>query len=133
MTWTGCDQTAWSLTSALQNERVVARVAQAMASRASVPELIEAIIQDLDPAVCAIVREELGALPAAAVEGILAAWQTAHAGNKPFVFASVAPERPIDLARRRRVRVVIDVDEEGVHAALSHIPSRHPSWSAGAS
>ena len=132
MSWTGCDETAYWLTWALQQDAVRGRASAAVQRHASAPELIEAMILDLEPSIQERVRMGLGELPAAAVLGILAAWQTADTGGVPFVFESLRPESPIDLARRRSVRLVIDVDEAGVHAGLSHIPTRHPTWAEGA-
>ncbi len=132
MTWSGCEETAWWLTWALRQENVRERVSGAAAAGAGAPQLIEAIILDLDPAIKERVRMELGELPAASVLGIIAAWQTAEAGKMPFVFESVRPPSPMELARKRSVRLTIDVDESGVHAGLSHIPSRHPTWASSA-
>ena len=133
MSWTGCDETAWWLTHALEDTAVSTRVRKEMDAGAHAPSLVRAIALDLPAHVKERVERELGELPAAAVLGILAAWQTADSAQKPFVFESVRPERPVDLARRRSVRLTIDVDEDGVHAGLSHIPTRHPTWAEGAS
>ena len=131
MTWTGCEETAWWLTWALRQGEVCERVNAAALAQASAPELIEAIIVDLEPATQERVRMDMGELPAASIHGILAAWRMAADGGMPFVFESVRPERPLDLARRRSVRLTVDVDDEGVRAGLSHIPSRHPGWARG--
>lgn len=133
MSWTGCDETAWWLTHALENDAVCTRVRAEMAHGAPAPQLVRAIALDLPDTVKDRVERELGELPAAAVLGILAAWQTADSAKKPFVFESVRPDSPIDLARRRSVRLIVDIDESGVHAGLSHVPTRHPTWSEGVS
>ncbi len=133
MSWTGCDETALWLTHALEDAAVCARVREEMGEGAPAASLVRAIARDLPEQVRSRVERELGELPAAAVLGILAAWQTADSAHKPFVFESVRPESPIDLARRRGVRLTVDIDEDGVHAGLSHIPTRHPTWSEGAS
>lgn len=133
MTWTGCDETAYWITRALEESEVCSRVRTQMSNGAGAPELVRAIALDLPDRIKERVERELGELPAAAVLGILAAWQTADASQMPFLFESVKPEAPLDLARRRSVRVVIDVNEDGVRAGLSHIPSRHPTWAVSAS
>lgn len=133
MSWTGCDETAWWLTHALEDSTVCGRVREEMEHGSNAPSLVRAIARDLPPEVKDRVERELGELPAAAVLGILAAWQTADSAQKPFVFESVRPASPVDLARRRSVRLTVDIDEGGVRAGLSHIPSRHPTWTEGVS
>lgn len=133
MSWTGCDETAWWLTHALDDTTVCNRVREEMEQGSPAPALVRAIARDLPPQVKDRVERELGELPAAADLGILAAWQTADSAQKPFVFESVRPESPVDLARRRGVRLTVDIDEDGVHAGLSHIPSRHPTWTESVS
>lgn len=133
MSWTGCDETAWWLTNALEDTAVCDRVREGLEQGSPAPSLVRAIARDLPPQVKDRVERELGELQAAAVLGILAAWQTADSAHKPFVFGPYGPDSPIDLARRRSVRLTVDIDEDGVHAGLSHIPSRHPTWAEGVS
>lgn len=128
MTWTGCEETTWWLTWALRQERTRARVEAAFAEGLPLERIVDLLVADLDPAVALQVRHELNELPTAVTESILAAWRQATAASKPFELASVRPASPIDLARRRSVRLAVDVNEEGVRAELSHIGSRHPTW-----
>jgi len=63
---------------------------------------------------------------------LLEAWRFAYRGGKPFEVTSARPVNTMDAARRRSVRVSVDVDEDGVRAELSHVASRHPTWTADA-
>jgi len=128
MTWTGCEETTWWLTWALRQERTRAIVEAAFAEGLPTPDIIERMITGLDPAVAMQVRYELHELPALVIETVLSAYRQAASAGKPFELASVKPASPLDLARRRSVRVSVDISEDGVRAELSHIGSRHPTW-----
>jgi hypothetical protein len=52
----------------------------------------------------------------------------ASAADKPLRLTSLAPDRPLEAARARRVEIRITMEEDGVTVALSHIPGRHASW-----
>jgi hypothetical protein len=86
----------------------------------------------MDDRVAAIVRGELEALPSATVFSIIEAWRLADQGRKPFELVSARPASAMDAARNRRVRLVVDVAEEGVRAEISHVASRHPTWQLNA-
>lgn len=133
MTWSGCEEVTWWLTTALTQDETRARLAKALERNAAVPELIECMVTDLPPRVADQVRVELGELPAASVNAIMAAWRQAFDGGMPFEVTSARPASLIDTARRRSVRVAVDIDESGVRAELSHIASRHPTWAESAS
>ena len=128
MSWTGCEESTWWITWALRQEDTQARVAEAVDAGLPASTVVARIVEGMEPRVAGIVREELEALPSATVLSIIDAWRLAAAGGKPFNLYSARPDRPLEAARDRRVRVVIDIDEGGVHAEISHIPSRHPTW-----
>jgi hypothetical protein len=128
MTWSGCEETSWWLTWALRQDHTRASVEAAFAEGLPLPAIFDRIVADIDPAVAMQVRYELSELPSAVTESILAAWRQASSAGKPFELASVRPASPLDLARRRSVRVAVDISEDGVRAELSHIGSRHPTW-----
>jgi len=132
MSWTGCEESTWWVTWALRQDRTKERVAAAVDAGAPVDVVIDHVVADLEPRVAAIVREELEALPSATVLSIVDAWRLAAAGSKPFELSSGRPERPLEAARARRVRLVVDVCEDGVHAEISHVAGRHPTWQLSA-
>jgi hypothetical protein len=132
MSWTGCEESTWWVTWALRQEETQARVVRAVDAGAPASIIIDRVVSGLDDRVAGIVREELEALPSATVLSIIDAWRLAAAGCKPFELASARPERPIEAARSRRVRLVVDVTEEGVRAEISHVASRHPTWQLSA-
>lgn len=132
MTWTGCEETTWWLTWALRQETTQARLSDALAAAEPSGRIIEHMIADLEPAIAARVRTELTELPEATVFGILGAWKQAFERGRAFELSSARPTRMMDMARRRSVRLVVDVHEDGVTAELSHIGTRHPTWPASA-
>jgi len=132
MTWTGCEETTWWLTWALRQETTQCRLADAIAAAEPTDRIIEHIIADLEPAIAGRVRTELTELPEATVFGILGAWKQAFEADRPFELASARPVGMMDAARRRSVRLVVDVHEDGVRAELSHIGTRHPTWPTSA-
>ena len=97
-------------------------------SGASTAEVVEAFIRLADPAEIGGLREEMRELPETTVSTILGAWMLASAANKPLRLQSVAPDRPLEAARARRVEIRIMMEEDGVTVALSHIPGRHANW-----
>ena len=128
MTWTGCEETTWWLTWALRQEKTRARVEAAFAEGLPLERIVDQLVTDLDPAVGLQVRHELNELPVSVTESIFAAWRQASAARKPFELASVRPISPLEVARRRSVRLAVEVNEEGVRAEITHIGSRHPTW-----
>jgi hypothetical protein len=128
MTWTGCEETAWWLTWALKQEGIRERLAVTAGEGAPLDAIVLELAEHASPEIAARMNEELHELPAAALVGILAAWREADGGGKPFELKSVRPQAPVAMARRRSVRLTIDVHDEGVQAELSHIPTRHPEW-----
>lgn len=132
MTWTGCEETTWWLTWALRQEATQIRLADALTDNEPASQIIEHMIADIQPNVAGRVRAELSELPEATVFAMLAAWRQAFDGGKPFEVASARPAELMGTARRRSVRLVVDVNEAGVRAELSHIETRHPRWARSA-
>lgn len=130
MTWSGCEEVTWWLTIALGRDDTKARLSEALERNAPVPELIECMVTELEPRVAGLVRQELGELPAASIHAVMAGWRQAFEGGVPFEVTSVRPANLMNSARRRSVRVAVDVHEEGVHAEISHVASRHPTWAS---
>ena len=95
---------------------------------ASSADVVEAFVRLADPTQIAGLREEMRELPETTVSSILGAWMLASAADKPLRLTSLAPDRPLEAARARRVEIRITMEEDGVTVALSHIPGRHASW-----
>jgi hypothetical protein len=132
MTWSGCEESTWWVTWALRQDDTRGRVAAAMESHAPVASVIDELVSGMEERVAGTVRMELAALPSATVFSIIEAWRLADQGSKPFELVSVRPVSAMDAARSRRVRLVVDVAEEGVRAEISHVASRHPTWQLNA-
>jgi hypothetical protein len=133
MSWSGCEESTWWITWALRQEETHAAVAAALRDGEPVTRVIQHLVGGLEPRIAGTVREELEALPGATVLAIIEAWRLADLGCKPFELSSARPERPLEAARKRRVRLVVDVDEDGVRAEISHVVTRHPTWQVSAS
>jgi hypothetical protein len=132
MSWSGCEESTWWISWAFRQDETRQRVTAAMEAHAPVKVIIGEIVSGLEPRVADTVRAELEALPSATVLSIVEAWRLAAQGGKPFEVISARPASAMEAARSRRVRVVIDVAEDGVHAEISHVASRHPTWQLNA-
>ena len=73
-----------------------------------------------------LLRSEFNELPSYVPWAVLRAWLDAMDSGVDFEMESVAPETPIEDARRRRVRVTTNLEADRVVVSLSHVPSRHP-------
>jgi hypothetical protein len=124
----GCVPTTTLVTELLKRPDVQECWRNLHARRAATSEYVETMCRLAPPAIAATMREEFSVLPALTVTALVEAWLLADAGGKSFQFASVAPGEPITFARRRRVRLTVDVEEDRVTLALSHVPSRHAGW-----
>jgi hypothetical protein len=132
MTWSGCEESTWWLTWALKQDVTSMRVAASLEAHEPIAIVIDHLVAELDDRVALTVRQELEALPSATVLSIVEAWRLASLGSKPFELTSSRPASPLDAARRRSVRLVVDVAEDGVRAEISHVASRHPTWQLNA-
>jgi hypothetical protein len=124
----GCRPTGLALTEMLAAPEVRKTMRALRASGATRDEYVEAIIGFADPDVAATIREEFGVLPGLTVSIIVDAWALADAAGKRFEVTSVPPDEPIRFARNRRVRITVDVEDEIVTVALSHVATRHADW-----
>ncbi len=89
---------------------------------------VDALASQCDPDTASLLREEMAELPSNLVETIVNSWVLAAAAGKSFQLRSVPPREPLDFARNRRVRLAVDVEDDGVIVSLSHIPGRHAAW-----
>ncbi len=99
-----------------------------LARGASAGELLEMFVSHASPEQAAVARAELAELPETTIMMIAQAFLLAESANKPLTLTSVAPQRPLEAARNRRVELAISMEEGGIRVALSHIPGRHASW-----
>ncbi|MFN8639920.1 MAG: hypothetical protein U0360_10830 [Dehalococcoidia bacterium] len=99
-----------------------------LARGASTAELLDMFVRHANPTQAAQARAEMAELPDTTIMMIAQAWLLAESAGKPLTLTSVAPERPIEAARNRRVDLAVSMDEGGVRVALSHIPGRHATW-----
>ena len=130
MSFTGCEEfTGWF--TALQGADAEFRTELRRLLRAEDPDL--AAVADLvgrhELRLGALLREEFAELPRSTTRTVLQAWCDAVDDGLPFRLLNERPDQPVAFARRRLVRVVTDIDEEGVTVRLSHIPGRHPRTS----
>jgi hypothetical protein len=119
-----------SVTELLELPEVQKAWRELRASGATEGEFVESMCRFTPMDVGRTIREEFEVLPALTVKSLVDAWSLADAGGKRFQFASVAPAQPLVFARRRRVRLTIDVDEDCVTLSLGHIATRHADWYA---
>jgi hypothetical protein len=127
MALTGCEEFLyWFCKRQATDSEFRVRLAEAM--RSSVDPLASAIrvIADADAEYAPTARKEFEELPQFAVSTLLHAWLEATTRNLPFAAHSVRPDRPVEFARERRVRVSVDESDRGIDVRLSHIPTRHP-------
>lgn len=127
MSFTGCEEfTGWF--TALQGADAEFRADLRRLLRAEEPDLgaVAGLVTRHDPRLGALLRDEFVELPRSTTRTVLQAWCDAVDEGRPFRLLSERPDRPVAFARRRLVRVVTDIDEEGVTVRLSHIPGRHP-------
>ncbi|MCA9628307.1 MAG: hypothetical protein KC766_11600, partial [Myxococcales bacterium] len=52
---------------------------------------------------------------------LVESWRLANESGKTWAFTSPQPDRPIEFARNRKVRFVVDVDENGVSFGVAHV------------
>ena len=128
MSLTGCAPSARSLTDLLRDERVKEAFRAAIASGATADRQVYSVLAFADEATVAVVQRELGGLPEHAIATICQAWAAADRFGKAFELISVPPSSALEFARERRVRIVVDTEEDSVRVSLSHVPGRHASW-----
>ena len=103
-------------------------VRKLLARGARPEEFVEMFVRHARPEQGEIAKFEFAELPESTIMMIVQAWLLAEGAGKPLSLVSVAPMRPLEAARKRRVELAISMDESGVRVALSHIPGRHATW-----
>jgi len=124
----GCNEISAKVTAEAASPEAQIQYQALLAAGAPLSAIVEEFQRACPADMAGLVREELAELPAATAEVIVRTWAMAAAAGKRFEMQSVRPERPVEYARERRVRVAIDMDEDGVIVSLSHVPGRHASW-----
>lgn len=130
MTAVGCLPTTMAVTELLRLDCVAAEWRRLKAAGASERDFVEAMCEVVPPGVAEVIREEFAVLPALTLATLIDGWSLADAGGKEFEFVSVAPAEPVEFARKRRVRLTVDVEEDRVVVSLGHIATRHADWYA---
>jgi hypothetical protein len=131
MTWSGCEDFLWWFC-----QRQAGDAQFRMELRAALEESndplgsVVRVIGATEPKMAAVAEMELGELPPIAIRTMLEAWREADDAGLHFEAHSVKPDRPIEFAKSRRVRVTVDREAEGVYVGLAHIPGRHPTGPA---
>jgi hypothetical protein len=126
MSFSGCEEFLWWFSEKqAQDPLFRARLLEAMAANDGF-DAVAVLISETEAAAADIVTTEIEQLPAAAVRTMLTAWREASEQNLKFRARSVLPDRPLEFARNRRVRVVVDRNQDSMEVQLSHIPTRHP-------
>ena len=59
---------------------------------------------------------------------LVESWRLANESGKTWEFTSLQPDRPIEFARNRKVRFVVDVDENGVSFGVAHVHGYKADW-----
>ena len=91
-------------------------------------EVTDLLCEFLPYEVATDLREEYHVLPSVMADMIVDSWKMADEAGMPWSFQSLPPAEPIAFARKRRVRFVVDVDEEGVTLGVAHIAGRKAEW-----
>jgi len=73
-------------------------------------------------------QDEYQVMPTLLPYLLVEAWKLANEAGKTFEFASLPPDKPIEFARNRKVRFVVDVDEHGVSFGVAHVHGRKADW-----
>ncbi len=124
----GCLTITEEATDLLASTEGGALALQLLERHAAPGEFVEALASHCDANTAGLLREEMRELPVNLVETIVNAWVLAAAAGRTFRLQSVPPTEPLAFARSRRVRLAVDVEDDGVVVSLSHIPGRHAAW-----
>ena len=128
MSHSGCEDFLWWFCERQATDQVFKkRLLEAMRSPVEPLHAAVRVIQDADAAYAPTAKKEFEELPEFAMSTMLYAWLESADRGLRFQAHSVRPERPIEFARNRRVRVTVDEDQDSIQVSLSHIPTRHPA------
>ncbi len=131
MSWTGCeDFLVWFCERQAADPDFRARLRLALDESTDPLKSVVRVISKTEPAMAPIAQQELGELPPVAIRTMLEAWREADDAGISFEAHSVRPDRLIEFAKARRVRVTVDRDANGVSVGLAHVPGRHPTQAA---
>lgn len=128
MSVTGCEPITFAMTSLLQQPEVGKKLHALIDEGAPIEAHIDAMLRFADAETAATLATEFRELPAATASLILNAWHLADRCGKPFEVVSARPIDVLGFARHKRVRIVVDSDEDGVRVSISHVPGRHAAW-----
>ena len=128
MAFTSCNMIALRVTAELGADDGVGAARRLLARGAEPAEFIEELARRCEPELAEVLREEFKELPRTLVETVIHSWLLAESAGKPFTLESRVPDRPLEFARRSRVRFTVDVQDDGVTVSLSHVPGRHADW-----
>jgi len=126
----GCRPTTEFLTDLLAQPDFRDAMLGLKARSASHGDYVDLMARSAAPDVAATLRAEFAELPPLALSTLVDACALAHASERPLEVVSVGADGPIEFARHRRVRITIDVEEERIRIALSHVASHHATWYA---
>ena len=73
-------------------------------------------------------QEEYAVMPTLLPYLLVESWRLANEAGKTWEFTSLPVERPIEFARNRKVRFVVDVDENGVSFGVGHVHGYKADW-----
>jgi hypothetical protein len=131
MSYSGCEEFMWWFCARQASDSEFReKLRLAMDTSADPYGTIVGVIRDTDAKIAPVAEQELAELPPVAIKAMLDAWREASDAGLEFEARSVVPDRPVEFARKRRVRVVVDREDDAIRVALSHIPTRHPGNAA---
>jgi hypothetical protein len=128
MSVTECEEAALALMFIYQDETAREAMRELRLRHAEPAEYVEALASFANPEVAPTIRREFLELPALTISVIMEAWHLADSNGKPFEVVSVRPERAIEFARTRRVRVAVEAESDVARVLISHVPTRHAAW-----
>jgi len=73
-------------------------------------------------------QDEYQVMPTLLPYLLVESWRLANESGKTWEFTSLQPDRPIEFARNRKVRFVVDVDENGVSFGVAHVHGYKADW-----
>ena len=127
---THCEELGWWLTSAMNTPEVADILRQLRAGHAPLKAVVAALATAAPRALAQQIEAEFAELPRTTMAIIIDAWAMANEGGRRFEVRSVRPDRPVEFARKSRVRVAVEAEDDGVTVLVSHIASRHADWYA---
>ena len=128
MTWIGCeDFLGWFCVRQSTDADFRVRLREALESPVEPLRAAEKVIAGADPQRAELASQEFAELPQLAISTMLHAWLEAETRGVAFEAHSLPPERPLEFARNRRVRITVDEEDSAIQVRLSHIPTRHPT------